>query len=102
MIWHVFARWTPHVWSARMDLPTCGDWTRFNRQGDTSGLGSTMGKSHKFISGIPAETPVSHAARDVLDARLEAVRYFLPRAAYSYNDDPEHVHQLRVSTRRAV
>jgi CHAD domain-containing protein len=44
---------------------------------------------------------VADAARTVLAARFEVVRHFLPLAAQKPYDDPEHVHQLRVGTRRA-
>jgi CHAD domain-containing protein len=37
-----------------------------------------------------------------LEARLMAVVHYLPRAAYHADQDVEHVHRLRVSTRRAM
>jgi CHAD domain-containing protein len=55
----------------------------------------------KWIAGLTPETPVADAARAVLAARFEVVRRFLPLAAEKPFDDPEHVHQLRVGTRRA-
>src|SRR5262249_50059853 len=47
------------------------------------------------------DTPVTDAARHVLTARLEVVRDYLPLALHRSDEDPEHVHQLRVGTRRA-
>jgi CHAD domain-containing protein len=55
----------------------------------------------KWISELKATTPVADAARHVLTVRLEAVRDYLPLALRQADDDPEHVHQLRVGTRRA-
>ena len=55
----------------------------------------------KWISGLEATTPVADAARRVLTVRLEVVRDFLPLALHEPDKDPEHVHQLRVGTRRA-
>jgi CHAD domain-containing protein len=55
----------------------------------------------KWISNLTASTPLEDAARHVLTVRLEVVRDYLPRALREYDKDSEHVHQLRVSTRRA-
>ncbi|MBV9122407.1 MAG: CHAD domain-containing protein [Planctomycetes bacterium] len=55
----------------------------------------------KWISDLTATTPLADAARRVLTVRLELVRDFLPLALRDWDKDPEHVHQLRVSTRRA-
>jgi CHAD domain-containing protein len=55
----------------------------------------------KWIEGLTAETPLADAARSVLSERLEAVLFFLPLAAEKPEKDVEHVHQLRVATRRA-
>jgi CHAD domain-containing protein len=55
----------------------------------------------KWISELKATTPVADAARHVLSVRLEAVRDSLPLALQQADNDPEHVHQLRVGTRRA-
>jgi CHAD domain-containing protein len=55
----------------------------------------------KWISGLTADTPLADAARRVLTVRLELVRDLLPPALHEAEDDPEHVHQLRVATRRA-
>jgi CHAD domain-containing protein len=55
----------------------------------------------KWISDLKATTPVVDAARHVLTVRLEVVRDYLPLALQQADRDPEHVHQLRVGTRRA-
>ena len=59
-------------------------------------------RGHKArISDLTAETPVADAARHALTVRLEVVRDYLPLALHEAEKDPEHVHQLRVGTRRA-
>lgn len=55
----------------------------------------------KWLHDLEATTPLPEAARRVLSARLEAVRHYLPLALLEPDKDPEHVHQLRVGTRRA-
>lgn len=55
----------------------------------------------KWIAGLTPEMPVAGAARLVLAARFEVVRQHLPLAVEKPYHDPEHVHQLRVGTRRA-
>jgi CHAD domain-containing protein len=55
----------------------------------------------KWISDVQAATPIPDAARHVLTVRLEVVRDYLPLAMREPDKDPEHVHQLRVGTRRA-
>lgn len=54
----------------------------------------------KWIHGLSQEMRVADAARKVLSARLNAVRYWLPLVAHA-DKDIEFVHQLRVTTRRA-
>ena len=44
---------------------------------------------------------MTDAARRALTVRLEVVRDHLPLAVHKSDKDPEHVHQLRVGTRRA-
>jgi CHAD domain-containing protein len=46
--------------------------------------------------------PNSKVAHRILDARLQAVWRCLPLAAEKSEEDVEHVHQLRIATRRAV
>src|SRR5262249_22426813 len=53
------------------------------------------------IPDLKATTPVAAAARHVLTVRLEVVRDYLRLALHEADKDPEHVHQLRVGTRRA-
>src|SRR5688572_1973573 len=60
-----------------------------------------LSPSGKWIDVRP-EDSVCHAARLSLEARLMAVVHHLPRAAYHFEQDIEHVHRLRVSTRRAM
>jgi CHAD domain-containing protein len=55
----------------------------------------------KWISGVDAETPAHRAARHVLALRLQLVRQRLPGVLEEIQADTEHVHQLRVATRRA-
>jgi CHAD domain-containing protein len=55
----------------------------------------------KWISNLKPDMPLMDAARHVLFVRLQLVRDFLPRVLHHADDDPEHVHQLRVATRRA-
>jgi CHAD domain-containing protein len=56
----------------------------------------------KWIDGLKGDSDVSDAARLSLEARLAAVTYWLPLAARQRDGDTEKVHQLRVSTRRAM
>jgi CHAD domain-containing protein len=56
----------------------------------------------KWIPELTADTSVADAARHALKARLHVVRDYLPLVASAdIPRDPEHVHQLRVGTRRA-
>jgi CHAD domain-containing protein len=55
----------------------------------------------KWISELTATTPLVDAARLSLALRLETVRDALGPALRAPDEDPEHVHQLRVATRRA-
>lgn len=55
----------------------------------------------KWIEEVQASTPLVDAARHVLMVRLNVVREFLPLAIHHAASDVEHVHQLRVATRRA-
>jgi CHAD domain-containing protein len=56
----------------------------------------------KWIDGLTPTLPVAAAAKTVLIARFAVVRHFLPLAAEKPYEDVEHVHQLRVGTRRAA
>src|SRR5260221_5916979 len=55
----------------------------------------------KWISGLRGDMPVPEAARLVLAVRLGVVLDRLPAAVARADEDVEHVHQLRVGTRRA-
>ena len=57
---------------------------------------------HKWIAGLQSDTPVLEAAARVLKLRFKTVAHFLPLAANEPEKDVEYVHQLRVSSRRAV
>jgi CHAD domain-containing protein len=55
----------------------------------------------KWIIGLRGDMPVAEAARRVLTVRLGVVLERLPSALARADEDVEHVHQLRVGTRRA-
>lgn len=55
----------------------------------------------KWISGLRGNMPVAEAACRVLTVRLGVVLDRLPSAVEHADEDIEHVHQLRVGTRRA-
>jgi CHAD domain-containing protein len=61
-----------------------------------------MNLGSKWVEGIHPEGSVAEAAKLSLSSRLEAVSHWLPLAAAQAEQDVEYVHQLRVSTRRAV
>lgn len=61
-----------------------------------------MEKFDKWEPAIPPGAPVTAAAVEALQARLAAVRHYLPPAAKKSGPDPEDVHELRVWTRRAA
>lgn len=55
----------------------------------------------KWVTGLSPEAPVAGAAKQVLADRFAVVRQFLPLAVERAWENAEHVHQLRVGTRRA-
>ena len=55
----------------------------------------------KWIDDLTADMPLADAARLVLATRLGVVARCLPPALRHAQEDVEHVHQLRVATRRA-
>jgi CHAD domain-containing protein len=55
----------------------------------------------KWINDLGPSVPLTEAAKRVLCVRLEVVRAGLPLAVTESERDPEHVHQLRVGSRRA-
>jgi CHAD domain-containing protein len=56
----------------------------------------------KWIEDLSASTRLEDAARRVLSLRFEAVRDALGKALREPEKDPEHIHQLRIGTRRAA
>jgi CHAD domain-containing protein len=56
----------------------------------------------KWLDGIDPRDSVENVAREALRVRLSRVLYFMPLAAKKSDEDPEYVHQLRVSTRRSA
>lgn len=56
----------------------------------------------KWVTDIRSDDPVGVAARATLQSRLKAVRCFLELAATRWQEDVEHVHQLRVHSRRCL
>ncbi|HEX3599932.1 MAG TPA: CHAD domain-containing protein [Lacipirellulaceae bacterium] len=61
-----------------------------------------MSANTKWIEDIGPESSVEHAARRSLEPRLTAVAHLMPMAAHLAEHDIEHVHRLRVATRRAT
>ncbi|MCH2131212.1 MAG: CHAD domain-containing protein [Pirellulaceae bacterium] len=61
-----------------------------------------MARSTKWIKNVSPDQPAADVARLALCARLDAVVYFLPKAAMEADEDIEYVHQLRVATRRSM
>jgi CHAD domain-containing protein len=61
-----------------------------------------MMADEKWISGLQCDMPASQAALHVLRMRLGNVLARLPDAVERADEDVEHVHQLRVGTRRAA
>jgi CHAD domain-containing protein len=55
----------------------------------------------KWVPDLRSDMPVEEAARLVLKSRLGVVAKYLPLSVERADEDPEHVHQLRVGTRRA-
>ncbi|MCU0959435.1 MAG: CHAD domain-containing protein [Pirellulaceae bacterium] len=56
----------------------------------------------KWCGGVRPDQSAAQVARYVLEGRLQVVRERLPSAALESDKDVEHVHQLRIATRRAV
>jgi len=57
--------------------------------------------AERTIEGLDRRMPLMTAARRVLQVRLQSVSDMLPKARKATSEQPEPVHQLRVSTRRA-
>lgn len=56
----------------------------------------------KWGKGISPNQSTSKVASRILGARLRSVWHWLPLAAEKSEEDVEHVHQLRIATRRAA
>jgi CHAD domain-containing protein len=63
---------------------------------------SAIAGGDKWCAGVRPDQSAVQVARYVLDGRLQVVRDRLPCAALESDKDVEHVHQLRIATRRAV
>jgi CHAD domain-containing protein len=61
-----------------------------------------MSRKRKWITIDSPHEPVTRVACRALENRLLAVWDYLPLAAKKADEDSEHVHQLRVSSRRAM
>lgn len=61
-----------------------------------------MAAGAKWIEGLAPDCTVEEAARRSLGPRLSSVVHLLPMAAHLAEHDIEHVHRLRVATRRAT
>ncbi len=55
----------------------------------------------KWITGLSPDMPLQVGGWRVLDVRLRAVEHYLPLAIERPHRDVEHVHRLRVATRRS-
>jgi CHAD domain-containing protein len=93
-------------------MPDCramGVDRRKPRQLQSSATGHSSGKdqmtgalTEKWIQDVSPSDRTSDVAVQTLPGRLCAVLYYLPLAAENADEDLEHVHQLRVWTRRAT
>jgi CHAD domain-containing protein len=61
-----------------------------------------MSRKRKWIAVDSPHEPATRVARRALENRLLAVWDYLPSAAKRSDEDAEYVHQLRVSSRRAM
>ena len=55
-----------------------------------------------WMEGVSPEDRVSDVAALTLQKCLQSVLHYLPLAADKANEDPEHIHHLRVWTRRSA
>ena len=62
----------------------------------------TNALTEKWIQDVSPSDRTSDVALRTLRGRLDTVLYYLPLAAENADEDREHVHQLRVWTRRAT
>lgn len=61
-----------------------------------------MARKGKWLENVAPDQPVSVAASMAIEERLGVVWQHAPKAAEAPEEDIEHVHQLRVATRRSV
>ena len=61
-----------------------------------------MVRKSKWLDDLKPATQADEAARKVIASRLDLVQHYLPLAVERSGETPEYVHQLRVSTRRAM
>lgn len=61
-----------------------------------------MPNRSKWAEQLDAGDSISEAAGATMSSRLASVEHFLPLAANHADQTPEHVHQLRVCTRRSL
>jgi CHAD domain-containing protein len=54
----------------------------------------------RWVEGLSADMPLLEALEVIFRQRCEGALYFLPRATERSDDEAEHVHKLRVATRR--
>jgi len=68
----------------------------------TVGMILKLARKSKWLPEVDPGQPLSEVARLAIDLRLRTVCDYVPLAAEHAEDDIEYIHQLRVSTRRAV
>lgn len=59
-----------------------------------------VSRARNWFSDVAFSAPIRHAATSILDSRSRLVNQALDRARREMHDQPESIHQLRVSTRR--
>jgi CHAD domain-containing protein len=55
----------------------------------------------KWITDVDGSAPIADAARHIVDTRTTGLSALLDLAASAHEEDIEHIHRLRVTTRRA-
>jgi CHAD domain-containing protein len=79
-------------------------WDFLGFAGGLAAMSEQRGKvpDGRWVKGVSSKQSLRKAASGILKARLQAVWHWLPLAAERSEEDVEYVHQLRVSSRRAV
>lgn len=62
----------------------------------------TTARPNKWVQDVSPDDCTTDVAVRTLQARLDAIQHYLPLAAKRSEEDVEHVHELRVWTRRAA